>query len=312
MEQEFKDYYAALGVSSDADDKTIKQTYRKLARQYHPDVNPGDTAAEDTFKELNEAYQVLGDPEKRKQYDTLREQYRQWQQRGGMGGFNYQQPGGAPGGFAYSQTISPEDLQDLFGGESPFSDFFSSMFGQGAAQGAANRPMRGRDIEATATISLEEAFHGTTRGIQVGERHIEARIPAGARSGTRIRLAGQGSPGAAGRPAGDLYLQVEIAPHPVFEREQDDLTADIPVDIYTAAVGGEARVQTMDGTVRLKIPPRTQADRTFRLRGKGMPRLNNPEQRGDMYVKVKLVLPDELSEHEEATLRNLAQERQAA
>ncbi len=312
MEQEFKDYYAALGVSPDADDKTIKQTYRKLARQYHPDVNPGDTAAEDTFKELNEAYQVLGDPEKRKQYDTLREQYRQWQQRGGMGGFNYQQPGGGPGGFAYSQTISPEDLQDLFGGESPFSDFFSSMFGQGAAPGAANRPRRGRDIEATATISLEEAFQGTTRGIQVGERRIEARIPAGARSGTRIRLAGQGNPGAAGGPAGDLYLQVEIAPHPVFEREQDDLTAAIPVDIYTAAVGGEARVQTMDGTVRLKIPPRTQADRTFRLRGKGMPRLNNPEQRGDMYVKVKLVLPDELSEHEETTLRNLAQERQAA
>ncbi len=306
---DFKDYYAVLGVKPDADELTIRQAYRKLARQYHPDVNPGDKQAEERFKEINEAYEALGDPDKRQKYNTLREQYQQWQQRGGRGDFNWNQWQATPGDRVYSQTVSPEDLEDLFGGESPFSDFFGSMFGQRGGTRTAG-PRRGRDLEAPVEITLEEAFHGTSRSLQVGDRRIEARIPPGVRTGSRIRLSGQGSPGSGGAASGDIYLVVEVAPHSQFEREGDDLHIEVPVDMFTAAVGGQVRVPTVDGSVMLKIPPRTQADRTFRLRGKGMPRLERPTERGDLYAHVKLVLPEQLSDNELETLRTLARERQ--
>jgi curved DNA-binding protein len=310
---EFKDYYAALGVAPDADDQAIKQAYRKLARQYHPDVNPGDNQAEERFKEINEAYQALSDPERRRKYDELRDQYQRWQQRGGRGDFNWGRGQAAPGEQVYTYNVSPEDLEDIFGDASPFSDFFSSIYGQtegGPTRRAREvRPRRGRDMEAPVEITLEEAFHGTTRSIQIGDRRIEARIPPGVRSGSRVRLAGQGAPGMAGGPAGDIYLSVEVVPHPHFERDGDNLRVDVPVDFYTAALGGDVRVPTLDGAVMLKIPPRTQADRTFRLRGKGMPRLERPDERGDMYARVKLVLPEPLSDTELETLRQLAQAR---
>ena len=305
---DFKDYYAALGVSPDADQQAIRQAYRKLARQYHPDVNPGDKAAEDRFKEINEAYEALNDPEKRQKYDALREQYRQWQQRGGRGDFNWGQWQAGPGERVYTQTVSPDDLEDLFGGESPFSDFFGSMFGQRGRTGPAG-PRRGRDLEAPVEISLDEAFHGTSRSLQVGDRRIEARIPPGVRTGSRIRLSGQGSPGTGGAASGDIYLMVEVAPDPRFEREGDDLHIEVPVDMFTAAAGGQVRVPALDGSVMLKIPPRTQADRTFRLRGKGMPRLERPAERGDLLAHVKLVLPERLSDAEFETLRSLAEAR---
>src|SRR5438876_3509416 len=181
---EFKDYYAALGVAPDADEQAIKQAYRKLARQYHPDVNPGDKQAEERFKEINEAYQSLNDPERRRKYDELRQQYQQWQQRGGRGDFNRGWQA-APGEQVYTYNVSPEDLEDLFGDASPFSDFFSSIYGQTEAGPTTRtrqaRPRRGQDIEAPVEITLEEAFHGTTRGIQIGDRRIEARIPPGVR-----------------------------------------------------------------------------------------------------------------------------------
>jgi curved DNA-binding protein len=309
---DFKDYYAALGVAPDASDQAIKQAYRKLARQYHPDVNPGDKQAEDRFKEINEAYQALSDPERRRKYDELRSQYQQWQQRGGRGDFNWGQRQPAPGEQVYT-NVSPEDLEDLFGGDSPFSDFFSSVYG-GVAAGPAGRarelrPRRGRDIEAPAEITLEEAFNGTTRAIQIGDRRIEAKIPPGVRSDSRVRLAGQGGPGTAGGPAGDLYLVVQVAPHPRFERDGDDLWADVALDFFTAALGGNVRVPTIDGSVMLKVPARTQAARTFRLRGKGMPRLERPNERGDMYARAKLVLPEPLSDSELEALRQLAEAR---
>jgi curved DNA-binding protein len=309
---DFKDYYAALGVAPEADDQAIKQAYRKLARQYHPDVNPGDKQAEERFKEINEAYQALSDPERRRKYDELREQYQQWQQRGGRGDFNWGQWQAAPSEQVYS-NLSPEDLEDLFGADSPFSDFFSSIYGgvTGAPAGRTReaRPRRGRDVEALVEITLEEAFHGTTRAFQIGDRRIEAKIPAGVRSSSRVRLAGQGGPGAAGGPAGDLYLGVQVAPDPRFERDGDELTADVPIDFYTAALGGDVRVPTIDGSVMLKVPARTQAGRTFRLRGKGMPRLERPNQRGDMYARARLILPEPLSDSELETLRQLAEAR---
>ncbi|HXV63675.1 MAG TPA: J domain-containing protein [Vicinamibacteria bacterium] len=308
---EFKDYYTALGVAPDSDDKAIKQAYRKLARQHHPDVKPGDKASEERFKEINEAYQALSDPERRKKYDELRRQYQQWGERGGRGDFDWGQWQTAPDQQGRSYNVSPEDVEDLFGGGSPFSDFFGSIFGQGASVGAGRTagPRRGRDLDGGIEITLEEAFHGTTRGLQIGERRIEARIPPGVRSGSRVRLQGQGSPGSGGASAGDLYLVVEVAPHPTFTRKGDDLRADVHVDFYTAAIGGDARVQTIDGAVTLKIPGRSQADKTFRLRGKGMPRLGQPGERGDMWARVKLVLPEPISDAEIVGLRKLADGR---
>ncbi len=307
---DFKDYYAILGVPPDADDQTIKKAYRKLARQYHPDVNPGDKQVEERFKEINEAYEALSDPERRRKYDHLREQYQHWQQRGG-GEFDWSPWQTAPGQTVYTYTtVSPEDLEDLFGSESPFSDFFGTIFGQPRAA-PPRGPQRGRDIELPVEISLDEAFHGTTRSLQAGTRRIEAKIPIGARTGTRVRLAGQGRPGIAGGPPGDLYLQITVLPHPQFERDGDNLTTTVPVDCFTAIAGGEARVPTLDGSVLLKIPPRTQADQVFRLRGKGMPRLERPTERGDLFVRVKLVLPEALSDAEVETVRSLARERSA-
>jgi len=312
---DFKDYYAVLGVSPDADEQTIKRTYRKLARQYHPDVNPGDKQAEDRFKEISEAYQALSDKERREKYDAMRAQYQQWQQRGGStGGFDWGQWEAQPGQYAYSRTVSPEDLQDMFGGEGSFSDFFSSIFGQGGFSGAGQtyetRPRRGRDAEVEAEITLEEAFHGTTRSIQIGDRRIEARIPPGVRDGSRVRLSGQGGPGAAGGPAGDLYLAITVEPNAIWERDGDNLIRDVDVDMFTAAAGGSVRVPLMDGSVNLKIPPQTQAGKTFRLRGKGMPKIEQPSERGDAYLRARIVLPS-LSTEELDTLRTMAEARQA-
>lgn len=314
---EFKDYYATLGVAPDADDKTIKDTYRKLARQYHPDVNPGDKRAEARFKEINEAYQALSDPEKRRKYDALREEYQRFQAGGGSrpqgapggGGFDWSAWQAAPGEHGSTQNLSPEDLEDLFGEAGGFSDFFGSIYGQPRTS-RPPRPRRGRDLEVLTEVTLEEAFHGTRRMIEVGDRRIEARIPPGVQTGSRVRLAGQGSPGAAGGPAGDLYLVIEVTPHAQFAREGDDLHCDVPVDLFTAAAGGEARVQTLDGAVMLKIPARTQAGKTFRLRGKGMPRLEQSTERGDLYVHAKLVLPEPLSDDELEALRSLRDARQ--
>ena len=311
---EFKDYYQILGVSPDADEKAIRQAFRKLARQYHPDVNPGDKAAEEQFKAINEANQVLSDPEQRKKYDALRAQYQSWQQSGGRpGDFNWQAWSAQPGEGVYEHYGTVDDLQDLFGAESPFSDFFTSIFGgaRGAQRGAqqTSRPRRGRDLEVEAEVRLEEAFRGTTRALQIGERRIEAKIPPGVHTGARVRLAGQGEPGRQGGAGGDLYLNIRVLPHATFERDGDDLFTEVPVDIYTAALGGEVRVPTLDGAVMLKVPPQTQSGRTLRLRGKGMPRLNDPNTHGDLYARVRLMLPEPLSERELQAFRELAEVR---
>jgi curved DNA-binding protein len=310
---EFKDYYQILGVSPDADEKEIRQAFRKLARQYHPDVNPGDKAAEERFKAINEANQVLSDPEQRKKYDALRAQYQRWQQSGRRPqDFNWQDWSAPPGQGVYERYGSVDDLEDLFGGESPFSDFFTTVFGGGRGAQRAPRPRRGRDREVEVEVALEEAFRGTTRALQIGDRRIEAKIPPGVYTGARVRLAGQGEPGRQGGPAGDLYLNIRVAPHATFERTGDDLFAEVPVDIYTAALGGEVHVRTLDGGVMLRIPPQTQSGRTLRLRGKGMPRLDDPNTRGDFYVRVRLVLPEPLSERELQAFRELAAARRGA
>jgi curved DNA-binding protein len=302
---EYKDYYQTLGVSRDADEKEIKRAFRRLARQVHPDVNPGDAGAEERFKEINEAYEVLSDPEKRRRYDQLGADWRRWQQAGGRSDdFDWSRwTTGAPGAAGQRVHVrygTAEDLEDLFGGDGPFSDFFSQIFGGmgvGAAPGGFEyrvRPQRGRDYEQEVEISLREVYQGSTRILQNDGRRLEVKIPPGARTGTRVRIAGEGGPGAAGGAAGDLYLRVRVAPDPQFERRGDDLYVTVPVDLFTAVLGGEAQVPTLSGSVVLTIPAGTQNGRVFRLRGKGLPRLRQPQEHGDLYAKVEVQLPTDL------------------
>jgi len=313
---EYKDYYKILGVPRNATEKEIKQAFRRLARKYHPDVNPGDPEAEARFKEINEAYEVLSDPEKRAKYDQLGADWQRWQRMGGRPeDFDWSRwtTGAGPGGQrVYVRYGTPEDLEDLFGGSSPFSDFFAQIFGGvGAGRGFEfrPRPRRGRDLEHEVEITLEEAYRGTTRLLTKDGRRLEVKIPPGVKTGSKVRIAGEGEAGVAGGQAGDLYLRIKVLPHPRFERRGDDLYTEVPVDLYTAILGGEVRVPTLNGSVILTIPPETQNGRVFRLRGKGMPRLNRPHERGDLYATVQVRLPQGLSSRERQLFEELARLR---
>jgi curved DNA-binding protein len=311
---EVRDYYQILGVDRDADEKEIKRAFRRLARKYHPDVNPGDGEAEERFKQINEAYEVLSDPEKRRKYDQFGAAWKDWERRGGQpGDFDWSQwatsaPGGERVHFRYGTA---EDLQDLFGGGSPFSDFFSQLFGgMGSAQRGGGRqvrtpPRRGQDLEQEVEITLDEAYHGATRLLQKDGRRLQVKIPPGSSTGTRIRMSGEGVPGAAGGESGDLYLRVRVLPDPRFEREGDDLRTEVPVDLYTAVLGGKVEVDTPSGPVVLTIPPGTQNGQSFRLRGKGMPCLRRKGEYGDLYAQVRVKLPTQLSERERDLFRQL-------
>ncbi len=313
---DFKDYYGILGVPPNAEKKVIQQTFRQLARKYHPDVNPGNKEAEEKFKTINEAYQVLSHAEQRKKYDELRAQYQQWQQTGGrQQDFDWQNWSAQPGKGARVQYANPEDLEDLFGSESPYSDFFTNIFGRArrgsrsGGRGAPPGPRRGRDVEYEVDLTLKEAFNGADRLLEIDGHRIQAGIPPGVHTGSRVRLAGQGEPGHNSGPAGDLYLIVNILPDDTFEREGDDLHIDVPVDIFTAIAGGEILVPTLERPLMLKIPPRTNAGRSFRLHGKGMPHLGDPKTRGDLFARVRLVLPDPLTDQEVNSIRELASSR---
>jgi curved DNA-binding protein len=313
---DFKNYYEVLGVPPNAEKKAIKQTYRELANKYHPDVNLGNKEAEEKFKTINEAYQVLSDVEKRKKYNELRAQYQRWQQAGGhKQDFDWQNWSAQPGQGVHVQYASPEDLEDLFGSASPYSDFFNNIFGQVSSRGRSSgrgtspSPRRGRNVEYELDLTLEEAYQGTDRLLEIDGHRIQAIVPPGVRTGSRVRLSGQGEPGHNNGPAGDLYLIVHILPDETFEREGDDLHIDVPVDIFTAVAGGETRIPTLDRPLILKIPPRTSARRSFRLRGKGMPRLGDPKTHGDLFALVRLVLPDPLTDKEVNSIRELASSR---
>jgi curved DNA-binding protein len=331
---EFKDYYQTLGVGKTASEKEVKQAYRKLARKFHPDVNPGDKSAEAKFKEINEAYEVLGDPDKRKKYDELGANWRMYEQAqaggqgwpggagspfgdmgGGQGGaWNINM--GGPGGY---RTMTEDEMHDLFGDQDPFSDFFKTFFGGGGGTardsgrtraGRAARSQKGRDIEHPVDLTLEEAFHGATRRISIKQgghaRSVDVRIPPGVKDGSRVRAAGEGETGSNGGPSGDLYLRVQTRPHPVFERKGDDLHTTIAVPVTTAVLGGEAQVPTINGSVRLKIPETTQSGQVFRLKGHGMPVVGKPDTRGDLYATVDAQLPRALSPEQRAAYEQLA------
>jgi curved DNA-binding protein len=319
----YKDYYKILGVDRDANGKDIKRAYRRLARQFHPDVNPGDKQAEEKFKEINEAYEVVGDPDKRAKYDQLGASWQQWQRTGhDPSQFDWSQWfSGAPGGVHVEWG---GDLGDLFSGAKGdlFSDFFRAIFG-GMGSSApprtaedlfrgttSQRTRRGQDMEASIDISLEEAFHGTTRTLERDGRRIRVKIPPGARSGSRVKVAGQGTPSYGAAPPGDLHLNITVKQHPIFGREKDNLRCDVDVDVCTAVLGGQVRVPTLNGDVSLKIPAGTSSGKTFRLRGKGMPNPRQPKQPGDLLATVQIKVPRSLSTHERELFEELAQLRE--
>jgi curved DNA-binding protein len=327
---EFKDYYKALGVAKTASAKEIKQAFRKLARKVHPDVNPDDTSAEGRFKDLNEAYEVLGDPEKRKKYDELGANWRMYEQAGAAGGragagpnptgaWNVHMGGGPGGGF---RTMSPEDVEAMFGDADPFSDFFHTFFGgaeppgsdepRRARGGGRSRARQGRDVEQEIALGLEDASRGSMRRLQIshgGEaRTVDVRIPPGVGDGSRVRVAGEGEHGAGGAKSGDLYLRIRLQPHPRFELRGKDLYTRVSVPLTVAVLGGEVDVDTLAGkALRLKIPPTTQNGQVLRLKGHGMPTAGKPATVGDLYVTVAVQLPRQLTaeqrEHFEALAR---------
>jgi curved DNA-binding protein len=301
---EFKDYYKILGVDADADDKAIKAAYRRLARKYHPDVSTEENA-EHQFKEVSEAYEVLKDKDKRAEYDMLR-------QHGGAGAFE-PPPGWQPGGF----QSGPGDFQ---GG---FSDFFEQVFGQsghGSRQGYSRRQFvhRGEDIELVMAIFLEDSLKGESQTISYEvpsfdeqghlvrqKRTLKVKIPAGVIEGERIRLKGQGAPGIGDAPDGDLYLQIKFAPHPMYLVEGSSLTVTVPVAPWEAALGCKMQVPTLDGAVSVTVPANSQNGKRMRLKGKG---LGKGSQRGDLYLVLRIVMPDSASEKEQALWRQLSEE----
>ena len=331
---DYKDYYKTLGVKKNAGADDIKKAYRKLARKYHPDVNQGDKTAEERFKEINEAYEVLSDEDKRGKYDRFGAEWQQYSRTGGRPeDFNWGQwsgqPGGQPGGGQY-RTVSPEEFEQMFGrggAGGGFSDFFDFMFGAMGGRGASGGPRPGfggsysttgdlndlfggqqsaapqaLDQEHPIQISLEEAFHGTARTLtwEHGKR-VEARIPRGVRTGSRVRLSGQA--GATGGRGGDLYLKVEVLPHELYERDGDDLRLTLPVDLFTVLLGGKVSVPALDKSVNLTIPEGTRNGKVFRLAKLGMPKLRQPEERGDLYVTLAVDLPRDLSDEEKRVVR---------
>lgn len=301
---DYKDYYQALGLDKSATKDQIKKAYRKLARQYHPDVNPNDAEAERKFKEINEAHEVLSDEEKRQKYDQLGADWQRYQQAGPGAGR------GSSQGFDWSQYAQGGGFQggaeDAFGG-ADFSDFFSSMFGNmGGGAAGGSRPRAGQDYQAELELTLEEAYHGGPRTLTVNGKNLRITIQPGVEDGQTIRLRDQGAPGRNGGPSGSLYITFRLLPDARYTRTGPDLTMDVPVSIYTALLGGEQVVETLSGPVKITIKPETQNGTRLRLRGKGFPVYRQPGQFGDLYLRLNLTLPQHLTEQEKTLFRQLA------
>src|SRR5688572_4072365 len=284
---DYKDYYKILGVERKASADDIRSAYRKLAMKYHPDKNPGDKKAEDKFKDINEAYQVLSDDSKRAKYDQLGSAYTNFRGRGGRpGDFQWEDWFNQNAGQRGRSYANPDDM---FGGGNvnSFSDFFRMMFGEAMRSSVRNQASQGYEQEAQ--ISFDEAFQGTTRQLQTNGRKLQVKIPAGVETGSKVRVAGAGPEGI------DLYLVINVEGDHGFEQDGSNLTTTANVDIFTLILGGDAEVETPTGKVKLGIPPGTQPEQVFRLAGRGMPNLKDPKTKGDLYVKLKVQVPKYLT-----------------
>jgi len=304
MEEKFKDYYKILGVSKTATQDEIKKAYRKLARKYHPDKNKGDKAAEEKFKEINEAYEVLGNPENRKKYDEVGMYWRQYDEYkkaqeqarrqagfGGFGGFG----GGNFGGFTFEGDLG--DIFNMFGG--------FGGFGGGTSYRTANMPRKGQDYRAEMTLDFDEVYSGTSRIIDLGDKKLRIKIKPGAYEGQVIRLKGKGGPGINGGPAGDLYITIHTLDKAGFTRKGADLYTKVDVDDLTAVLGGKVPLHTPGGTIQVTIPPGTSCGKKLRIRGKGMPVYGKDGQYGDLYAEVRIVVPKDLNPREKELYEEL-------
>ena len=305
----YMDYYQILGVGRDASQDDIKKAYRKLARKYHPDLNPNDPKAKEKFQEINEANEVLSDPEKRKKYDEYGEQWKHadefeaqkrqyYSQAGGTGGY-WQAGGTGFGGEGFGGGFGE-------GNESGFSDFFESLFGHGARGGRA-AGFRGQDYHAELQLSLRDDAQTHKQILNVNGKSIRITIPAGIADGQTIKLKGHGAPGVNGGPAGDLYITFVIPEDAVFKRLGDDLYVDVKTDLYTAVLGGETMVDTLDGKVKLKVKPGTQNGTKVRLKGKGFPVYKQDGQFGDLIATFSVQIPTGLTERQKELFRQLQQ-----
>lgn len=306
---DYKDYYQTLGVGKSADEKEIKQAYRKLAMKYHPDRNPGDKQSEEKFKEINEAYQVLSDPEKRQRYDQLGDSYSRYTQYGGAPtGFNWED-WYAQGPVGGSTRVDMGGFEDFLGGSGGFSDFFRRIFtgAPNVSQGTGQRSYPSRSakpsFEQETEITLLEAYQGTTRRVEIDGRRLDVKIPAGVKSGSKVRISDAISTTQGQR--GDLYLLIKVLEDPHYERKGEDLYTETAVNLYTAILGGEVPVQTFNGSVVLKIPAGTQPGQTFRLTGRGMPHLRKADMQGDLFVRVKVNIPRNLSPQQRELFKKL-------
>lgn len=321
---EYKDYYNILGVSRDASQDEIKKKYRKLAAKYHPDKNPDDASAEDKFKEIGEAYEVLKDPEKRSLYDKVGSDWKKYQQAGASADdFNWSQYANRGGG----QRIN---MEDIFGGArgggggagSPFSSFFETIFGGGDPfagqhsqarqyQSRAGQTVRrkGRDTKAEVDVDLKDVLTGVEKQFRINGERVKLKIPAGIEDGKRLKLKGKGQLSQTGGSKGDLYLKVNVIEPDGFERKGNDIYQKVPLNLYTAVLGGELTAQTLNGKIKLNVPPETQNGRIFRLQGRGLPQFKKNGKRGDYFLKTEIEIPENLTSQEKELFKKLAEER---
>jgi curved DNA-binding protein len=293
---EFVDYYKILGLEKNASADDIKKAYRKLARKYHPDLNPNDKEAHKKFQQINEANEVLSDPENRKKYDQYGKDWKH--------GEEFEKARQQQRQYANSRTNPGQGFSGEFS-EDDFSDFFSSMFGQSRSRGREAK-FRGQDYEAELHLGLKDAYTTHKQTLTVNGKNIRITIPAGVENGQKIKLKGHGGPGINGGPAGDLYITFQIEDDPRFKRSGNDLYAVQEIDLYTAVLGGEIMVDTLSGKVKLKVPPETQNGTRIRLRGKGFPVYKKEDEFGDLYITYQVKLPTNLNEKEKELFRQLA------
>lgn len=303
---DFKDYYKILGLDKKVSQEEIKKTYRKLAVKYHPDKNPGNKQAEEKFKEISEAYEVLSNIEKRKKYDEMGENWNAHKQNRGneQGGFDWSKWSNGNQGRSYSSEENP------FGDEGQFSDFFETIFRNQSSRGGSRKSKtKGDDFEAEIEITLEEVYSGTSRQLEVNNEKLNVKIKPGINDGQVLRIKEKGGQGLNGGTRGDIYMKIHVQPHSHFERKGDDVYCTVPVELYTAVLGGKALIHTLKGNIRIDIPKESDSGKVLRLKGLGLPKYGKEKEFGDLYAKIKVGIPKNLSPEEIELFKQLSEIR---